>query len=99
MRASLLVKEFELKDSKTFPNTTRKWWIYIPAQYDGKEPAALMVFQDGGGYVTRNGSWRVPVVFDNLIHKKQMPVTIGVFINPGDKVRPPGEAAPEGSLE
>ena len=42
-----------------------------------------MVFQDGGGYIKPDGNWRVPVVFDNLIHKKQMPVTIGIFINPG----------------
>jgi enterochelin esterase family protein len=43
-----------------------------------------MVFQDGGGYVKRDGSWRVPVVFDNLIAKKEMPVTVAVFINPGE---------------
>ena len=42
-----------------------------------------MVFQDGGGYAKPDGAWRVPVVFDNLIHKKEMPVTIGIFINPG----------------
>lgn len=42
-----------------------------------------MVFQDGGGYVSTNGQYRVPVVFDNLIHRKEMPVTIGIFINPG----------------
>lgn len=85
------VLDFELKDSKTFPGFERKWWIYVPAQYDGKTPAALMVFQDGGGYVKRDGSWRVPVVFDNLIAKKEMPVTVGVFINPGDKPLKPGE--------
>lgn len=85
------VTEFALKDSKTFPGFERKWWIYVPAQYDGKTPAALMVFQDGGGYVKRDGSWRVPVVFDNLIAKKEMPVTVGVFINPGDKPLKPGE--------
>jgi enterochelin esterase family protein len=85
------VLEFELKDSKTYPGFQRKWWIYVPAQYDGNTPACLMVFQDGGGYVTRDGAWRVPVVFDNLIHKKEMPVTVGVFINPGDVPRQPGE--------
>jgi sugar lactone lactonase YvrE/enterochelin esterase-like enzyme len=42
-----------------------------------------MIFQDGGGYVAEDGRWRVPVVFDNLIHKHEMPVTIGIFINPG----------------
>lgn len=77
------VTEFELKDSRTFPGFSRKWWLYVPAQYDGAKPAALMVFQDGGGYVKRDGAWRVPVVFDNLIARKEMPVTLGVFINPG----------------
>ena len=42
-----------------------------------------MVFQDGGSYVNERGSFRNPIVFDNLIHQKKMPVTIGVFINPG----------------
>lgn len=42
-----------------------------------------MVFQDGGSYVNEKGPFRVPIVFDNLIHKKEMPVTIGIFINPG----------------
>ncbi len=69
--------------STIFPGTVRDYWIYVPAQYDGKTPACLMVFQDGGGYVSNAGSFRVPIVFDNLIHKKEMPITIGVFINPG----------------
>ena len=42
-----------------------------------------MVFQDGGGYVKEDGRWRAPIVFDNLIHKGEMPVTIGVFVDPG----------------
>src|SRR5947207_2922947 len=69
--------------SEVFAKTERDVWIYVPAQYDGKEPACVMVFQDGGGYVNRKGQFRVPTVFDNLIHKKKMPVTIGLFINPG----------------
>jgi enterochelin esterase-like enzyme len=85
------ITEHEWNDSKIYPGTVRKWWIYIPAQYDSAKPAALMVFQDGGGYVKRDGAWRVPVVFDNLIHKKEMPVTVGVFINPGDAPHAPGE--------
>src|SRR5688572_4757801 len=67
--------------SKVFPGTARDWWIYVPSQYDAAKPACVMVFQDGSGYVSTNGSWRVPTVFDNLIHRKEMPVTIGVFIN------------------
>jgi enterochelin esterase family protein len=69
--------------SKVFDGTERDYWIYVPAQYDAKKPACVMVFQDGGNYVNNKGQFRLPTVFDNLIHKKQMPVTIGVFINPG----------------
>jgi enterochelin esterase family protein len=85
------VAEFTLEDSKTFPGFTRKWWLYIPPQYDGKTPIALLVFQDGGGYVKRDGAWRVPVVLDNLIHKKEIPVMAALFINPGDTPLAPGE--------
>jgi enterochelin esterase family protein len=77
------VEKFQFTESKVFPDTTRDCWIYIPAQYDGSKPAALMVFQDGGGYASETGGQRVPIVFDNLIAKGEMPVTIGVFINPG----------------
>ena len=52
-------------------------------QYDGSKPACVMIFQDGGGLVAENGTWRAPIVFDNLIHKREIPVTIGIFINPG----------------
>lgn len=78
-------------DSKIYPGTERDWWIYVPAQYDGKTPACLMVFQDGSGPVSEKGDNKVPIVFDNLIHEKAMPVTIAVFINPGNdpKKNPP----------
>lgn len=70
--------------SDIFPDTERDYWIYVPAQYDPANPSALMVFQDGGVMVNLNGQYRVPTVFDNLIHRKEMPVTIGLFINPGE---------------
>jgi len=70
--------------SNIFPDTERDWWIYVPAQYDPKKPACVMVFQDGGGFVGDTGSYRAPIVFDNLIHKGEMPVTIGIFVNPGN---------------
>jgi enterochelin esterase-like enzyme len=71
--------------SEVFPGSERDYWIYVPAQYDGSTPACVMVFQDGGNYVniTEKGQFRVPVVFDNLIHKKEIPIMIGIFINPG----------------
>ena len=83
------ITQHQFSDSKVFPGTERDYWIYVPVQYDPKKPACLMVFQDGGGYVNREGSWRVPNVFDNLIHAGEMPVTIGLFINPG--VVPPAK--------
>ena len=85
------VTHFEWKSEKVLPGTWREWWTYVPAQYDGTSPAALMVFQDGHAYVDEKGQFRAPVVFDNLIHRKEMPVTIGVFINPGHK----GDVAPK----
>lgn len=79
------VEKFQITDSKVFPGTTRDGWVYVPAQYDASKPAALMVFQDGGGYQSTNGGWRVPLVFDNLIASKEMPVTVAIFLNPGTR--------------
>ena len=64
--------------SKVFDGTTRDWWVYVPAQYTPEKPACVMVFQDGSGY-----QGPVSTTFDNLIAKGEMPVTVGVFINPG----------------
>jgi enterochelin esterase family protein len=73
------------KDSKVFQGTIRRYYVYVPEQYDAAKPAALMVFQDGHAYINEDGNFRVPIVFDNLIHKGDMPVTIGVFVDPGHK--------------
>lgn len=73
--------------SKIFPGTDRDYAVYIPAQYDGSTPAALMVFQDGMGFCQDGDGTRAHIVFDNLIATKEMPVTIGVFVQPG--VTPP----------
>ncbi len=70
-------------ESAVFPGTSHEWQIYVPKQYDAAKPACVMIFFDGGGYAKLDGTTRVPVVFDNLIAKKEMPVTIAVFINPG----------------
>jgi enterochelin esterase family protein len=70
--------------SEVFPGTQHTYWVYVPAQYDPKEPAALMVFQDGQAMIgTTNGDMRVPNVLDNLIWRRELPVIICVFINPG----------------
>ncbi len=64
--------------SAIFAGTTRDWWVYVPAQYAAGTPAAVMVFQDGAGV----RGW-VPTILDNLIARGEMPVTVGIFINPG----------------
>src|SRR5271154_7184094 len=70
------VLKFTLEDSKIFPGTRHDYWIYVPAEYDGSKPACVYVGQDGIRFDATN-------VFDNLIYKKEMPVTIGVFVMPG----------------
>lgn len=69
--------------STIFPGTVRDYFLYVPAQYRPGTPAAVMVLQDGSGYAKEDGAWRAPIVFDNLIHRGEMPVTIGIFIDPG----------------
>ena len=69
--------------STLYPGIHRDYWVYVPQQYDPAMPASLMVFQDGHAYVNEDGYFRVPIVFDNLIHSGDMPVTIAVLINPG----------------
>ncbi|SKB48203.1 SMP-30/gluconolactonase/LRE family protein [Dyadobacter psychrophilus] len=70
------VLKFTFDQSKVFPGTWREYWVYIPAQYKADKPACVYINQDGV-------QWKAPVVFDNLIHKGEMPVTIGVFVMHG----------------
>ena len=77
------VKKMPPWESEIFPDTIRDWAIYVPDQYRKETPAALMVFQDGERMRDVKGRWRIPVVFDNLIARGEMPPTIAVFINPG----------------
>jgi enterochelin esterase family protein len=72
------IKQMPPWESKIFAGTKRDWWVYVPAQYTPGVAAAVMVFQDGASY----RSW-VPTVFDNLIAQGDMPITVGIFIQPG----------------
>ncbi len=80
------LEKFEWKQSRIFPDTLRDVTVYIPHQYQPGTEACLMVWQDGSRHADPKGSMRASVVFDNLIAKKDMPVTIGVFIDPGRKL-------------
>lgn len=77
------LEKFEWSTSKVFPDTVRDVTVYLPAGFHPQEETCLMVWQDGTRHADPLGSMRVPVVFDNLIHKKHMPRTVGVFIDPG----------------
>lgn len=70
------ILKFIFESSKIFPGTRREVSIYVPAQYRPDKAACVYVNQDGI-------QWKAPTVFDNLIHQKEMPITIGVFITPG----------------
>ena len=78
--------------SQAYPGTQHTYWVYVPAQYDPAQPAALMVFQDGHAFKDPKGDIRAQNVMDNLIYRREIPVMIGVFINPGrrpDQPEPP----------
>ncbi len=74
---------FEFR-SQIIAGTVRRYWIFVPAQYREDKPASVLVFQDGQRATNPEGSLRVPAVMENLIHKGEMPVTIGIFITPGN---------------
>jgi enterochelin esterase-like enzyme len=70
--------------SSVYPGAKRDLWIYTPAGFDpAGPPPALMVFQDGGGYLNREGPVRAAAVFDTMLAAGKMPPTIGVFVMPG----------------
>ena len=76
--------------SKIYDGMKSEYWVYVPAQYDPRTPAALMVFQDGEGYLDRDGKNPALNVIDNLIAQKKIPVMVCVFINPGEIEGSPG---------
>ena len=78
------VHEYEWSESAVFPGTTRRYWVYVPAQYTPAATAALIVFQDGHLYLDPAGAFRAGVVMDNLIDRGELPVAIGVFVDPGE---------------
>lgn len=79
------IEKFVWSTSTVFPGTIREVSIYVPAKYDANVPTRVMVFQDGHAYLNTSGEFRVPVVFDNLMHQGKLPPIIGIFINPGQR--------------
>lgn len=81
--------------SGAYPGTQHTYWVYVPAQYDPAVPAALMVYQDGQAFMNETGDIRAQNVMDNLIYRREIPVMIGVFINPGRTPEQPEPNAQE----
>ena len=69
--------------SKIYDGMQSDYWIYVPAEYNASQPAALMVWQDGQGHIDRDNATHTLNVIDNLIYEKAIPVMIQVFISPG----------------
>lgn len=79
--------------SKVYPGTQHTYWVYVPAQYDSAAPASLMIFNDGQAFKDAEGDVRAQNVLDNLIYRREIPVMLAVFINPG---RTPEQPEPNG---
>ncbi len=81
--------------SKAYPGTQHTYWVYVPAQYDPAVPASLMIYNDGQAFMNPEGDVRAQFVMDNLIYRREIPVMIGVFINPGRTPEQPEPNAKE----
>src|SRR5436190_13998538 len=75
------VTRFKLEPGKLYPGTPHTYSVYVPAQYDAAKPAPFMIYMDGSGAL--GNGMRVPVVFDNLIARHELPPLIGIFVDPG----------------
>ena len=69
--------------SEVYPGVAHDYWVYVPAQYDGKAEVSLMVFNDGATYTRPDGYYRAVNVLDNLIYRGELPLMIAAFIDPG----------------
>src|SRR5581483_10696312 len=81
--------------SQAYPGTQHTYWVYVPAQYDPAIPASLMIYNDGHAFMEPDGQVRAQNVMDNLTFRRELPVMIGVFINPGRRPDQPEPTATE----
>jgi enterochelin esterase-like enzyme len=75
--------EAKILPSNVFPGTQHTYYVYVPAQYDPAKPTAVIIFNDGQAMMAEPGDVQAHNVLDNLIYRREIPVMIGVFINPG----------------
>jgi len=82
--------------SNVFPGTQHTYWVYVPAQYDPSKPTPIMIFNDGQAFMKQPGDLQAQNVLDNLIFRREIPVMLGVFINPGRRPDQPEPPTPTG---
>ncbi|QDV24580.1 alpha/beta hydrolase [Aureliella helgolandensis] len=80
--------------SEAYEGTQHTYSVYVPAQYREDKPCSLMIFNDGHAFLAEQGSARATNVIDNLLHRREIPTMIAVFINPG---RTPDQPEPSAS--
>ncbi len=68
--------EGSFENSKIFSGTTRKYWVYVPQQYNPDKPACVYIGQDGFRPEFTNA-------LDKMIFSGKVPIMVGVFIQPG----------------
>jgi enterochelin esterase family protein len=81
--------------SAAYPGMQHTYWVYVPAQYDPASAVSLMIYNDGHAFMDPEGDVRAQNVMDNLIFRRELPVMIGVFINPGRRADQPEPDAKE----
>lgn len=69
--------------SRLYPGTSRRIWVHVPAALHPAEAAGAMVFNDGWWTLDPEAEVRGAVVLDNLVHRGEVPPTLGVFVEPG----------------
>lgn len=79
VRTGMVEGPFTLK-SLIYPGTQRDYWIYVPAGYEADKPACCLIVQDGQRLAEQ---WQLRATLDRLIETGKMPVTIGIFVDPG----------------
>jgi enterochelin esterase-like enzyme len=78
-------------ESSKYPETIRDIRFYTTAgMREGATDVSLMIFNDGIGYLGRNGRVRAGLVLDSLYAAGEIPPSLAIFINAG---RPVGVSA------
>lgn len=73
---------FRWTSHSVYPGVERDVWLYLPHRVDRQRDVKLLVFQDGSSYF--GPLVNATAVLDNLIHRGEIPMTAGLFVNPGE---------------